>query len=92
MKPVKRMGRPPKKGTQSATSSLAKVINIKTENEVQSSSASKHARTEEVKKVLDKVKKKEDSESDIHQFMMFGAIINPSSPVAKEMSTMLQVM
>ena len=49
--PVKRMGRPPKKGTHTATSSLANVINIESEDEEQSSSASKRARTEELDKV-----------------------------------------
>ena len=92
IKRMKRMGRPPKKGTQSATSSQAKVIIIETEDEEQSSSASKRTRTEEVKRVVDKVVKKEDSESDLHPFMMFGATINPSSPVAKERNAMLQVM
>ena len=90
--PVKRMGRPPKKGTHTATSSLANVINIESEDEEQSSSASKRARTEEVDKVEEKVVKKEESESGVHKFMMFGATINPSSRVAKEMSTVLQVM
>ena len=89
--PVKRMGRPPKKGTHTATSSLANVINIESEDEEQSSSASKRARTEEAEKVEEKVVKKEDSESGLHKFMMFGATINPSSRVAKEMSTVLQV-
>ena len=59
------------------TSSLANVINIE----------SKRARTEEV----DKVVKKEKSESGVHNFMMFGVTINPSSRVAKKMSMMLQV-
>ena len=90
--PVKKMGRPPKKGTHTATSSLANVINIESEDEEQSSSASKRARTEEVEKVEEKVVKKEDSESGLHKFMMFGATLNPSSRVAKEMSTVLQVM
>ena len=66
------------------------MINIESEDEEKSSSASKRARTEEAEKVEEKVVKKEDSES-CHKFMMFGATINPSSRVAKEMSTVLQV-
>ena len=89
--PVKRMGRPPKKGTHTATSSLANVINIESEDEEQAASASKRSRKEEVENVEENVVKKEDSESGLHKFMMFGATLNPSSRVAKEMSTVLQV-
>ena len=81
-----------KKGTHTATSSLAKVINIETVDQAQSSSASKRARTKEVKKVEKTVAKKEYPESELHKFMMFGANLNPSSLVAKDMSTMPQVM
>ena len=91
--PVKRMGRPPKKGTHTTTSSLANVINIESEEEDPAgpSSGSKRPRIEDAEKVEEKVVKKEDSESGFQKFMMFGATLNPASRVAKEMSSVLQV-
>ena len=91
--PVKRIGRPPKKGTHTTTSSLGNVINIdNSDEEDQAASASKRPRTEESEKVDEKAVKKEENENNsISKFMMFGASLNPSSGQAKELSTVLQV-
>ena len=90
--PVKRIGRPPKKGTHTTTSSLGNVINIdNSDEEDQAASASKRPRTEESEKVDEKAVKKEENENSISKFMMFGASLNPSSGQAKELSTVLQV-
>merc|ERR1719450_219762 len=89
--PVKRMGRPPKKGTHTTTSSLGNVIHIdNSDEEDQAASASKRPRTEESEKVDEKAVKKEENENSISKFMMFGASLNPSSGQAKELSTVLQ--
>ena len=74
--PVKSMGRTPKKRTHTATSSLTKVINIETEDQDQEQKAVKI----------------EDSESELNNFVNFGATLNPTSRLAREMSTMPQVM
>ena len=90
--PVKRMGRPPKKGTHTTTSSLGNVINIdNSDEEDQAGSSSKRPRTEESEKVDEKAVKKEENDNSISKFMMFGASLNPSSGQAKELSTVLQV-
>ena len=96
--PVKRIGRPPKKGTHTTNSSLGlqgAVQQVDSEEE-EVASSSKRARTdsghgekkgEEVAK-----KEKEAAENGLAaRFMMFGATLNPSSGVAKEMNTVLQV-
>lgn len=96
--PVKRIGRPPKKGTHTTNSSLGlqgAVQQVDSEEE-EVASSSKRARTdsghgekkgEEVTK-----KEKEAAENGLAaRFMMFGATLNPSSGVAKEMNTVLQV-
>ena len=88
--PVKRLGRPPKKGTHTTTSSLGNVISLDSEDE--DGSSSKRPRTDtDADKLEEKVIKKEETESGIHKFMMFGATLNPTSGMAKEMSTVLQV-
>jgi len=88
--PVKRLGRPPKKGTHTTTSSLGNVISVESDDEDTVSSGSKRPRTEDTEKPEDKVIKKEENDAGIHKFMMFGATLNPTSGMAKEMSTVLQ--
>ena len=90
--PVKRMGRPPKKGTHTTTSSLGNVIHIDEGDEEAAGAGTKRARTEEVAGPEAVSEKAEGgSSSGLHKFMMFGATLNPASGMAKEMNTVLQV-
>ena len=90
--PVKRIGRPPKKGTHTTTSSLGNVIHIESGDEEAAGGGSKRPRTEEVagpEAVSDKAEG--GASSGLHKFMMFGATLNPASGMAREMNTVLQV-
>lgn len=68
---------------------------ISLDSEDEDGSSSKRPRTEDTEKPEEKVIKAEESnKSDnaaVHKFMMFGATLNPTSGMAKEMSTVLQV-
>jgi len=88
--PVKRIGRPPKKGTHTTTSSLGNVIHIESGDEEGAASGSKRARTEEVAGPEAGSEKTESGGSGLHKFMMFGATLNPASGMAREMNTVLQ--
>lgn len=97
--PAKRMGRPPKKGTHTTTSSLGNVIHIESEEEeTAAAAASKRARLEDLERGEAVAEKAESggggsggSGGGLHKFMMFGATLNPASGMAREMSTVLQV-
>ena len=67
------------------------MISVESDDEDTVSSGSKRPRTEDTEKPEDKVIKKEENDAGIHKFMMFGATLNPTSGMAKEMSTVLQV-
>ena len=89
--PVKRIGRPPKKGTHTTNSSLGNVINVESEeDEGGEGGASKRPRTERTEKG-EEAPKPEGTDNGLHRFMMFGATLNPASGMAKEMNTVLQV-
>ena len=85
----KKVGRPPKKGTATTQSSWGNVVNVDSEEE------DSPGRPAVKRKKLESEVKEEsvtnNGETDIHKFMMFGATLNPSSGMAKEMSTVLQV-
>ena len=98
--PAKRIGRPPKKGTHTTTSSLGNVIHIESEEEEgAAAAASKRARLEDLERGEAVAEKAEaggaggsgGSGGGLHKFMMFGATLNPASGMAREMSTVLQV-
>ena len=98
--PAKRIGRPPKKGTHTTTSSLGNVIHIESEEEeAAAAAASKRARLEDLERGEAVAEKAEaggaggsgGSGGGLHKFMMFGATLNPASGMAREMSTVLQV-
>ena len=80
---VKRLGRPPKKGTHVATNSIAAAM---LEEDGEATSV-KRLKTE------DKAEGSEDKNDtkDLHRLMMFGASLNPTSGMAKEMTSVLQV-
>ena len=85
----KKVGRPPKKGTATTQSSWGNVVNVESEDE-----DSPGRPAVKRKKFENDVKEESvtnNGETDIHKFMMFGATLNPSSGMAKEMSTVLQV-
>ena len=89
--PVKRMGRPPKKGTHTATSSLANVINIESEDEEQAASASKRSRKEEVENVEENV---EEEVRVVDQKTAIGALWEKAmvdKDVAREKAKALEV-
>jgi hypothetical protein len=91
---VKRIGRPPKKGTHTTNSSLG-VVQVESEDE-EVASSSKRARTDSGlgdKRGQEEAKKESGATDNglTARFMMFGATLNPSSGVAKEMNTVLQV-
>ena len=88
--PVKRIGRPPKKGTHTTNSSLGNVINVESEEDDGGGGASKRPRTDMPEKG-DDMPKSEGTDNGLHRFMMFGATLNPTSGMAKEMNTVLQV-
>ena len=88
--PVKRIGRPPKKGTHTTNSSLGNVINVESEEDEGGGGASKRPRTDTAEKGED-TPKSEGTDNGLHRFMMFGATLNPTSGMAKEMNTVLQV-
>ena len=104
---AKRLGRPPKKGTHIATNSLGSSFSvggatssIKAPGTIDESGVSdaKRLKTEET---VTKPPEAEASSSgaggekkegqDLHRLMMFGATLNPSSGMAKEMTSVLQV-
>ena len=100
--PAKRIGRPPKKGTHTTTSSLGNVIHIEgsEEEEAIAAAASKRARLEDLERGEAVAEKAETGGGGggssgggpgLHKFMMFGATLNPASGMAREMSTVLQV-
>ena len=91
--PTKRIGRPPKKGTHTTTSSLGNVIHVESEEDETAAAAgsSKRARLEDVERGEAVSEKTESGGGDLHKFMMFGATLNPASGMAREMNTVLQV-
>ena len=92
--PVKRIGRPPKKGTHMTTSSLQGAVQTIDSEEEEVASSSKRARTESGEKKLGEETKKEGATTDngmTARFMMFGATLNPTSGQAKDLNTVLQV-
>ena len=102
--PAKRIGRPPKKGTHTTTSSLGNVIHIESEEEeAAAAAASKRARLEDLERGEAAAEKTESGGGGgtssgaggggggLHKFMMFGATLNPASGMAREMTTVLQV-
>jgi len=82
---IKRLGRPPKKGTHIATNSLGSSFSAASEDRLEAPD-SKRLRTEEKSDVNDE---KNDT-NDLHRLMMFGATLNPTSGMAKEMTSVLQ--
>ena len=92
--PVKRVGRPPKpKGTHTTNSSLGTLVTLDSDEE-ETASSSKRSRTDSGhgERKLEEGKKEGATDNGLTaRFMMFGATLNPSSGVAKEMSTVLQV-
>jgi len=91
--PVKRIGRPPKKGTHMTTSSLQGAVQTIDSEEEEVASSSKRARTDSGEKKLGEETKKEGATTDngmTARFMMFGATLNPTSGQAKDLNTVLQ--
>jgi hypothetical protein len=76
----KRLGRPPKKGTHIATNSLGSAI-FSPEPDPDEGPSGKRFRPDE----------KTEGGEELHRLMMFGATLNPSSGMAREMTTVLQV-
>ena len=85
----KKVGRPPKKGTATTQSSWGNVVNVDSEDE--ESSGRPAVKRKKVESEVKEESVTNNGETDIHKFMMFGATLNPSSGMAKEMSTVLQV-
>ena len=82
---VKRLGRPPKKGTHVATNSLGSTFSGL--EEAGEPPVVKRLKTEDK---ADTPEEKNDTK-DLHRLMMFGATLNPTSGMAKEMTSVLQV-
>ena len=92
--PVKRIGRPPKKGTHTTNSSLQGAVQTVESEEEEVASSSKRARTESgngEKKIGEEGKKEMTDNGMTARFMMFGATLNPTSGQAKDLNTVLQV-
>ena len=77
---AKRLGRPPKKGTHIATNSLGSTI-FSPEPDPDEGPSGKRFRPDE----------KTEGGEELHRLMMFGATLNPSSGMAREMTNVLQV-
>jgi hypothetical protein len=78
---TKRPGRPPKKGAHIATNSLGSAAMFSPEPDPEEGPSGKRFRAEE----------KTEGGEELHRLMMFGATLNPSSGMAKEMTNVLQV-
>ena len=91
--PVKRIGRPPKKGTHTTNSSLQGAVQTVDSEEEEVASSSKRARTDSGNGEKKEEGKKEGGTDNgmTARFMMFGATLNPTSGQAKDLNTVLQV-
>ena len=85
----KKVGRPPKKGTATTQSSWGNVVDVESEEEENTRKPAKRRKTETEPREFEDTGQRE--ENNVHKFMMFGATLNPSSGMAKEMSITLQV-
>ena len=85
----KKVGRPPKKGTATTQSSWGNVVDVESEEEENTRKPVKRRKTETEPRESEDTGQRE--ENNVHKFMMFGATLNPSSGMAKEMSITLQV-
>ena len=102
---AKRLGRPPKKGTHIATNSLSSVLSISSSNSPATTTnlpeegggEAKRLKTDDISgkepptEAPTAVSTEKKDGQDTHRLMMFGATLNPSSGMAKEMTTVLQV-
>ena len=89
---MKRIGRPPKKGTHTTNSSLQGAVQTVESEEEEVASSSKRARTESGNGEKKEEGKKEMTDNGMTaRFMMFGATLNPTSGQAKDLNTVLQV-
>ncbi len=98
---AKRLGRPPKKGTHIAMNSIGSAFSgggaATPGDSEDGASEAKRLKTEDntdkpdADNALPSGGEKKDGQ-DLHRLMMFGATLNPSSGMAKEMTSVLQVM